>query len=110
MLRVWGVDEALGRARRAVEAAGWPGRWLDMHALAQRAADVPEAPYGNALFLLSEGAIFAPSYLGGSVRGMHGYDLDTKSSRAAVACDRELPANVRSLADVAGLIDARLTA
>ena len=41
-----------------------------------------EAPFGDAIWVLPEGAMFAPSYLGGAVRGMHGYDLGAPSSRA----------------------------
>ncbi|WP_437960430.1 alkaline phosphatase family protein [Sorangium sp. So ce119] len=108
MLRLWGDDAALERARRLVEGAGFPGRFLDLAALEARRAPTGGAAYGRAMFLLDEGAIFAPSYVGGRVNGMHGYDLGTPSSRAALASDAPLPEGVSAIADVAPLVRRRL--
>ncbi|RLB46199.1 MAG: hypothetical protein DRJ42_28220 [Deltaproteobacteria bacterium] len=101
MLRMWGSGEELKRARREIELAGWPGKWLDSAALTERRAPVADAPYGDAFFLLEEGAIFVPSYVGGSVRGMHGYDISDFSARAALASDRPIPEGLVEIADLA---------
>ncbi len=101
MLRLWGDDRTLARARALLEGEGLPGRWLDRDALDARQAPTHGAPYGSALFLLEEGSLFAPSFVGGAVRGMHGYDVDSPSALAAIASDRPIPEGCRSLMDVA---------
>lgn len=108
MLRVWGDDAAMERARRRLESAGWPGRWLGEEDLRSRKAPVDGAPYGRGMFLLDEGAIFAPSYVGGRVAGMHGYDVETASACAALASDRPIPEDVRGITGVAGIVRERL--
>jgi hypothetical protein len=101
MLRLWGDDRTLARARAVVEGEGLPGQWLDTGALDARQAPTHGAPYGRALFLLEEGSLFAPSFVGGAMRGMHGYDVDSPSALAAIASDSPIPEHCRSLTDVA---------
>ncbi len=101
MLRLWGDDRTLARARAVVEGEGLPGQWLDTGALDARQAPTHGAPYGRALFLLEEGSLFAPSFVGGAMRGMHGYDVDSPSAFAAIASDSPIPEHCRSLTDVA---------
>jgi hypothetical protein len=108
MMRAWGDDVALGKLRAALERARVPGSWLDSDALRERAAPVDGHPYGKAIFLLDEGVIFAPSFVGGRVRGMHGYDVGEGSARAALASDAEIPEGCASIADLAGLVRAQL--
>lgn len=108
MLRCWGNPTELERARKAVEGARWPGTWMDIAAL--RDSDVPtkNAPYGNAFFVLDEGVMFAPSFLGGAAKGMHGYGLTSPSCFAALASDHPLPDECRSLSDLAPLVRQNL--
>jgi hypothetical protein len=101
MLRLWGDDRTLVQLRARVEDTGWPGRWLDTRALEARQAPTVGAPFGRALFLLEEGALFAPSFVGGAVRGMHGYDIGSPSAFAAIASDTPLPERLGSLTDLA---------
>ena len=108
MLRVWGDDAQIERARRRLETAGWPGRWLNEAHLRERQAPVDGAPYGRGMFLLDEGTIFAPSYVGGRVAGMHGYDVSAPSARAAIASDEPIPDDVRALTDVAHVVREKL--
>lgn len=108
MLRVWGDARALELARRATERAAAPGQWLDVGELDRREAPTRGAPFGNAIFVLEEGALFAPSFLGGAVRGMHGYDMGTPSSRAALLSSSPDVLACRKLADVAGVVRATL--
>lgn len=52
------------------------------------ARDAPsDGSYGDLVFLLPEGTIFAPSFVGGRVRGMHGYDRASASACAALLSD-----------------------
>lgn len=106
MLRLWGGAPALSRARALLQDL--PGRFLDRAGLSERGAPVEGEPYGAAAFVLDEGAIFAPSFMGGRVAGMHGYDLGSASARAAVASDAPLPDAVRGLRDLAPLICSSL--
>jgi hypothetical protein len=108
MLRVWGEGRALERARLEVERAKLPGQWLDAAALAQRGAPIEGAPYGSAIFLLEEGAIFAPSWVGGRARGMHGYDVSSRSATAALASDAPLPGAVTALTHLSPLVGRSL--
>lgn len=108
MLRLWGDAGALGRARLALERARLPGAWLDAAALRRRLVPMDGAPFAEALWLLPEGALFAPSFLGGRVRGMHGYDVSAPSAFAALASDDEAALGAEALTDVAGIVRARL--
>ena len=101
MLRLWGDDRTLARARDVVEGEGLPGQWLDTGALEARQAPTHGDPYGRALFLLEQGSLFAPSFVGGAVRGMHGYDVGSSSALAAIASDTPIPESCHSLTDVA---------
>lgn len=108
MWRFWGDDAGLSQARNILESSHIPGSWLDLRALRTRAAPVMGAPYGQALWLLPEGTIFGPSWLGDKARGMHGYDVGTQSSLAALASDDVAIANCRALTDVASVIRKQL--
>lgn len=108
MLRCWGGEKDLFRAKSLIERRGWPGTWLDESALRACNAPTRGASYGNALFLLDEGVMFAPSFLGGAAAGMHGYGLGTASCFSALASDRALPASCEALNDLAGLVRTHL--
>lgn len=104
MMRFWGDSTQLDRCRLAMERSRAPGRWLDSAALRAREVPVADAPYGDAIFVLDEGVLFAPSFLGGQVRGMHGYDTACASANAALASDHDIPGDVTSTASLAGYI------
>ena len=89
-------------ARDRPRAAG------DAEPVQRRAGARVHAPYGRALFLLSEGALFAPSFVGGAVRGMHGYDVDSPSAFAAVASDAPIPPGCNALTELAPWIRSLL--
>ncbi len=108
MIRLWGGDAARARARRTLEHARTPGAWLDAGALRDRLVPVEGAPFGEALWLLPEGTLFAPSFLGGRVRGMHGYDVTAPSAFAGIASDDAAVLGAEALTDVAGIVRARL--
>lgn len=104
MWRFWGDDTALSHARKTLESSNLSGSWLDLRALRARGAPVIGVPFGQAFWLLPEGSIFAPSWVGNAARGMHGYDLGTQSSLAALASDDVAILNCGALTDVASVI------
>ncbi|MBK8171124.1 MAG: alkaline phosphatase family protein [Sandaracinaceae bacterium] len=108
MLRIWGDDRQVAKARKVIDSAHFPGNFFDAHALRERHAPTEGAPYGDAMFVLDEGVIFAPSYVGGKVAGMHGYDIVSGSAKAAMASDMPIPDDVRSIAGVASIVRSRL--
>jgi len=107
-LRIWGSAGELDRARHEIERAHWPAEWLDRPALESRAAPTVGSPYGDAMVVLREGTIFAPSFVGGVARGMHGYDLGTHSSKAAIASDAPLPESLEALTGISALVRQHL--
>jgi hypothetical protein len=108
MLRFWAEAPTLESARKEIEAQGWPGRWLDEADLRARSAPVLGSPFGRALYLLPEGSIFAPSWVGGAMAGMHGYDLGCSSARALLASDAPIPEDCDALQSVASLVRGHL--
>jgi hypothetical protein len=65
---------------------GIAGELLDAGGLAERGAP-SDGRYGDYVWLLPEGSLFVPSFVGGAVRGMHGYDRASRSARAALLSD-----------------------
>lgn len=108
MLRLWGDDASLSHARSTLERSTIPGQWLDEDALRSRLAPTKDAPYGRAIWLLPEGAIFSPSFVGGRARGMHGYDIADPSAFAALASDDPAALECSSLTDIGALVRAGL--
>ena len=108
MARFWGSDAELDRARVEIEREGWQGRWLDERNLRDKHVPMTGAPYGKAMFVLDEGALFVPNFLGGHVAGMHGYDLGTHSSKAALASDHPVGEGLNAIVDLASVVRSRL--
>jgi hypothetical protein len=103
MIRAWGTDEELSRLRLEIEKQGWLGTWLEGDELASR--KVPRnAIFGKAIYVLEEGGIFAPSFLGGRVAGMHGYDTTCSCSKAALVSDNPIDDKVTGIDDIAGIV------
>lgn len=108
MWRFWGDDLTLSYVRKNLESSNIPGSWLDLRALRTRGVPVVGAPFGQAIWLLPEGTIFAPSWVGNKARGMHGYDVGSQSSLAALASDDTAITHCHSLTDVASVIRKHL--
>lgn len=109
LARFWGDSRELAAARHRAEK--WPGQWLGREELQGLGVQGqgPRAPYGDAMFVLDEGCIFAPSFVGGAARGMHGYTPRSPSAIASVASDRPLP-ELATLREVAPLVLGGLAA
>jgi len=94
-------------AARSADARAILGRLpvnvLDAEGMAAR--DAPsDGRYGDLIALLPEGSIFAPSFVGGRVRGMHDYDRSSPSAHAALLSSEPLPPELGRLEDVAGWV------
>jgi len=109
MWRFWGDDITLSITRKTLESSGIPGSWLDLRTLRTRGVPVVGAPFGQAIWLLPEGTIFAPSWVGNAARGMHGYDVGTQSSLATLAADDSGISHCNALTDVASFIRKQLS-
>ncbi len=107
MIRAWGTDSELSQLRLEIEKENWPGKWLEGKELASR--KVPKNDiFGRAIYVLDQGCIFAPSFLGGRVAGMHGYDTGCSCSKAALASDCPIDDNVTGIDDIASIVRNRL--
>lgn len=107
MIRAWGTDNQLSQLRLEIEKENWPGNWLEGEALASR--KVPKNDiFGRAIYVLDQGCIFAPSFLGGRVAGMHGYDMGCSCSKAALVSDCPIDDNVKGIDDIASIVRNRL--
>lgn len=107
MIRAWGTDQELSRLRNEVETENWPGTWLQDEDLASR--KVPkDYVFGRAIFLLNEGGIYAPSFLGGRVAGMHGYDTGCACTKAAIASDRPINEGVVAIDNISNIVKESL--
>lgn len=107
IVRLWGSERSLADARLYAERARWPARWITREQLASWGVGVDGAPWGDAWLQIDEGALFAPSHVGGRVAGMHGYGPDARSSSACFASDAAVDESVASLSSVAGWVRAQ---
>jgi len=90
MLRVWSEDSALIEAIRAhVEAQALPGSFLSPEE--RERWGVGREEFGQLLFLLDEGAMFAPGFMGrAACAAMHGYLPSLASQMGLLACTHAL--------------------
>lgn len=107
MIRAWGTDSELSRLRLEIEKENWPGTWLQGDKLNSRKVPKNDV-FGRALYLLEQGCLFAPSFLGGRMAGMHGYDTTCDCSKAALASDRPIDDDVTGIDDIASVVRNRL--
>ncbi len=107
MIRAWGSDSELSQLRNEIEKEAWGGRWLVGQELHSR--KVPKNDlFGRAMYVLPQGAIFAPSFLGGKIAGMHGYDVDSSCAKAGLASDVPISEAVTGIDSIAGVVRQKL--
>jgi predicted AlkP superfamily pyrophosphatase or phosphodiesterase len=97
MFRVGADRDVLHRIRAVLERL--PGKVLAGDELRERGADTYR--YGDLIQVLPEGFLFVPNFLGGFVKGMHGYDWKDPSARAAVLSDAPIEEKFETLEDIA---------
>jgi len=107
MIRAWGADKELSQLRLEIEKENWSGKWLQGEDLMSRKVPKNDV-FGKAIFVLEQGSIFAPSFLGGRIAGMHGYDTGCSCSEAALASDCPIDDNVTGIDDIATIVRNRL--
>jgi len=85
MARVWSRDEAVLERARSF-AGDIPGHYLD--AEERRAWGISSPEFGDLVFLLDEGYLFVPSFMGDAgVKAMHGYDPRLDSQKGLLAAN-----------------------
>jgi hypothetical protein len=75
------------------------GRIVSDEELAELGAFFPDRYFGELIFLVQEGVLIVPSYMGaGPLRGMHGYHPDEPHSYAALCTNQEsVPAEITAI-------------
>lgn len=107
MIRAWGSDSDLCKLRLEIEKESWSGKWLAGAELASRKVPKHDV-FGRAIYVLEQGSIFAPSFLGGRIAGMHGYDINCSCSKAALVSDCPIDESVTGIDHIAGIVRSRL--
>ncbi len=111
MARFW-FASPLAEAQVQRALAGLPGRFLTPADEERWGIHFADRRYGEAIWLVDEGGLIVPSYMGKhGVAAMHGYDPATSASQAVFLSNRPLPAGLAHVVDVraflAGELDAR---
>jgi hypothetical protein len=89
MARFWFRTDEARRAVRALLKGLNYGRILEISELQELGAFYRDQEYGEMIFLLDEGNILVPSFMGLSpVRGMHGYHPDASASYTTLLTNR----------------------
>lgn len=104
MIRLWGEEHDLEAAHQRFTNAGLGGHWIAGQDREKRGIPARNDSCGQAIYVLPEGSLFAPSYLGGAVNGMHGYDLSAVSSQSAVLSNSSSAASLEATTDVAAWV------
>jgi len=90
---------------------GLPGRFLAREDEQRLGILFADRRYGDGIFLLDEGALLVPSYMGRApVAAMHGYDPAVPSSRAVLLSNRPLPPALSHVVDFRAFFAAELDA
>ena len=105
MARFWfRTDEARRTVRGLLKTLDF-GRILEISELQELGAFYRDQEYGEMIFLLNEGHILVPSFMGLSpVRGMHGYHPDASASYTTLLTNRPPSSYPTSLLEVHRLL------
>jgi predicted AlkP superfamily pyrophosphatase or phosphodiesterase len=69
----------------------------------------PDPKYGDSYFLMNEGLLLNPSFMGLKViPGMHGYHPDAPNSYSIMLSNREIPADIQSITDIRKTMESEL--
>jgi hypothetical protein len=105
MARFW-IERPKARAALAGLLSDLPyGRLLAEEELEREGLAFSNRRYGDMIFLMNPGELIAPSYMGtGAPNAMHGFEPEDKDSPGAVLSNREIPASVRHIRDMFGVL------
>jgi hypothetical protein len=110
MARFW-FHGPLAEAGIRAALEGLPGRWLSREDEERLGFHFADRRYGQAIFLLDEGRLLVPSFMGSRpVAAMHGYDPGTSASRAVLLSSRPIPDGVHHVTDFRAFFNAELDA
>ena len=109
MARFWFDHPDAERAVRAILAGEEYGRILEEDELVALGAAFPKDDYGELIFLLDEGHILVPSFMGSEpVRGMHGYHPNASASFTTLVTNRADLPYPKNLFELHGILRASI--
>lgn len=109
MARFWFAHPSAEAAVRKLLADEPYGRILGADELASLGAAFPDDDYGALIFLLDEGHILVPSFMGAEpVRGMHGYHPQARASYTTLVTNRGERPYPRTLFELHGTLRASI--
>jgi len=105
MARFWFFREAARQAVAALLEALPCGRLVRPEERRRLGIAFPDDRFGELIFAMRPGCVIHPSYMGGNRwKGMHGFDPEHPTSRAAFLARREPPVAVRHIRDLYNLM------
>lgn len=105
MARFWFFNDTARRPLREALGEDAGGRWIDEAELRSLRAWFPDRRYGEAIYLMGEGNVIAPSHMSlGAPRGMHGFHPREPHSNAALLGSHNCGAAPACITDVFDLM------
>jgi hypothetical protein len=106
MARFWFSSETTRSAVKSALCDGESGRWLGESDLRSMGAWFPDRRYGEEIYLLSEGVVFAPSHMGRTApKGMHGFHPAARHSLASFLSSEDYGDELGSITDIFGVME-----
>ncbi|RJO65011.1 MAG: nucleotide pyrophosphatase [Myxococcales bacterium] len=107
MARFWFMNQDARAAITARLSAESYGRIMPRAELEALGAYFPDAKYGELFFLVDEGHLLVPSFMGERpIVGMHGYHPDASSAYAMLLSNHPIPDDVQAITDLYTLMAA----
>lgn len=101
MARFWFMNHDARRAIKDVLLTKDYGRILPDDELRQYGAYFEDHKYGELFFLLKEGCLIVPSFMGQKpIAAMHGYHPTDPASYAMIISNKEIPEEIRHIKDI----------
>jgi len=106
MARFWFFSDAARDAIKSLLRDSEFGQWLSESSLKSMGAWFPDRRYGDEIYLLSEGVVFAPSHMGLTApKGMHGFHPAAPHSRASFLASQDYGDELSSITDIFGVME-----
>lgn len=101
MARFWFSSPAARDSVRSALCDGDTGRWLGEQELKSLRAWFPDRRYGEDIYLMAEGHVIEPSYMGRvAPRGMHGFHPSAPHSNAMMVSSEDYGSSLNHITDV----------
>lgn len=101
MARFWFFSDVARRTIRQALSRDGAGHWMDEAELRALRAWFPDRRYGEAIYLLAEGNVIAPSHMGRTApNGMHGFHPRAPHSKAMLMGSEDCGGEVRNITHV----------